>query len=278
MRQRATDQGDPKKYRTEIPNIVLTLGLSPYELALYVHLKRTAGGDGICWKSTATLARETGMSSGMVSKAKLTLQSLFPLLRKPLIKVSEETNPKGGKPNHSIIITDIWPENMNYFASSHSEADPATSSPHELASSYGEVASSPHEFTSSPGELRKEPDQERTQEERTLKEKDQQRDKRADTRGTRLPDDFSLNSETREWATMKTPLVNVDAALEEFCDYWWSVPGSKGRKLDWVRTFHNRLRELQGREVMRGGRGGQSNVSSGLAAAERVAARYEQRG
>lgn len=158
MRQRVADQGDLKKYRTEIPNIVCDLGLSPYEMTLYTHLKRTAGAGGVCWKSTATLARETGMSSGMVSKAKIGLQASRPLLKKPLINITEETNKKGGKANHAITIADIWAENMAYFASSLHEVD----SP---SSSYSEVASSPHERTSSPGEIKKELLEEGTKEE-----------------------------------------------------------------------------------------------------------------
>jgi hypothetical protein len=158
MRQRVTDRGDPKRYRTEIPNIVLTLGLSPYELSLYVHLKRTAGAEGICWKSTATLAKETGMSSGMVSKAKMGLQRTFDALRGTLITVSEEPNKRGGKPNHMIAIADVWPQNMARFASSHDEVEAEPSSPHERASSYSEV-------TSSPGEIRKEPIRKERQEE-----------------------------------------------------------------------------------------------------------------
>lgn len=147
---RVQDNGDAKRYRTEIPNIVFTLGLTPFELALYVHLKKTAGEDGTCWKSTATLAKETGMSAGMVSKAKQGL--LAPqtdLDGAPLIVISEETNPHGGKPRQLITLTDLWPANVNRFAK--------PSSPHEVASSYSERASSPHEVASSPHEIKKEP-------------------------------------------------------------------------------------------------------------------------
>lgn len=248
MAQRVVDHGDTKKYRTEIPNIVLTLGLSPYELALYVHLKRTAGADGVCWKSTATLARETGMSAGMVSKAKLSLQRRFLEIKKPLITVAEEANKKGGKPNHAITITDIWPQNMSHFSNSPHEVEASPISPHEGASSYSEVASSPHEFTSSQGEIRKEPIQERTPEERTQEEKQQHATPRADTRGTRLPDDFCLNSEMREWAAKSVPHVDLSLALAEFVDYWRGVPGQRGRKLDWLGTWRNRMRELEGRK------------------------------
>lgn len=156
MTQRVVDHGDLKKYRTEIPNMVFNLGLSPYEFTLYCHLKKTAGADGTCWKSTATLARETGMSSGMISKAKLALQQVFALTGGPLITVNEESNPKGGKPKHCITLTDIWEQNFKHKGAS---------SPHEGASSYSEVASSPHERSSSPGEIKKELREERTKEE-----------------------------------------------------------------------------------------------------------------
>lgn len=159
MAQRVVDHGDLRKYRTEIPNIVFTLDLSPYELALYCLLKKTAGADGTCWKSTATLAKESGMSSGMVSKAKVALQAPIAVLGKPLITVEEEPNKKGGKPKHCITLTDIWPENFRLRGSS---------SPCEVeneARSQGEVASSPHEQASSPHEIKKELREEVTNEE-----------------------------------------------------------------------------------------------------------------
>jgi hypothetical protein len=128
--------------------VVFTLGLSPFELTLYLHLKRTAGEQGECWKSTATLAKETGMSAGMVSKAKDALTTArIELAGKSLIHVKEEENPHGGKARHVITLTDIWPDNIKRFASS----------PHELASSQDEVASSYSEVTSSPHEIKKEP-------------------------------------------------------------------------------------------------------------------------
>lgn len=271
MAQRVTDEGNPRKYRTEIPNIVLTLGLTPYELTLYVHLKRTAGADGICWKSTATLARETGMSSGMISKAKLSLQRVIEPLTKPLIIVSDEVNQKGGKPNHSITVTDVWLQNMAHFASSQDEVANDPRSPHERASSSGEVASSYSEFTSSPHEIRNKPQEEITLEEGTLEEP-QRASPRADARGTRLPDDFCLNSSMREWATLSAPHVDLETALAEFCDYWRGIPGQRGKKLDWPATWRNRMRELEGRAMKNGKSNGtytQNNELRRTTAAER---------
>lgn len=74
-------------------------------------------------------------------------------------------------------------------------------------------------------------------------------DKRNAKNGTSLPPDLGaiLTPDVREWSARAVPAVDVDAALEEFCDYWRAVPGRKGRKTDWPATFRNRLRELQGR-------------------------------
>lgn len=160
------DDGDMHRYRTEVPNIVFRLGLTPFELALYCLLKQTAGDSGECWKSTATLAKETGMSAGMVSKAKEGLQNARAELgNKPLIHVREQDNVNGGRARHFITLTDVWPENMDACRRPAQATNAAPSSPHEQA-----VTSSPHErqvhhmnlqvhtvnVTSSPHELNKE--------------------------------------------------------------------------------------------------------------------------
>jgi hypothetical protein len=79
------DEGDLRKYRTEIPNMVYDIGLTPYEGWLYGHFKRVCGAkpEGMCWKSVATLAKETGMSTGRVSEARRELE------RRGLIKMDE---------------------------------------------------------------------------------------------------------------------------------------------------------------------------------------------
>jgi hypothetical protein len=152
MSVKATDDGAARRYYTEIPNLVLTLGLSPFELALYVHLKRTAGDDGRCWKSTPTLAKETGMSAGMITKAKEGLiKARSELGGRALIVVTEEANPHGGRARHVVTLADVWPENVARFAKPSSQ-DELASSPHELANSHHELASSPHEIKKNSGE------------------------------------------------------------------------------------------------------------------------------
>lgn len=64
----------------------------------------------------------------------------------------------------------------------------------------------------------------------------------ADKRGTRLKDDWQLTPELRIFASDLG--LEPNGLRDEFLDYWTSVPGSKGLKLDWNKTFKNRCREL----------------------------------
>ena len=60
--------------------------------------------------------------------------------------------------------------------------------------------------------------------------------------GTRLPDDFTVTTPMRQWADTNTPGIDLQAATAEFVDYWRSVPGSRGRKVDWTATWRNSMR------------------------------------
>jgi hypothetical protein len=174
--QTVEDAGPEQKYFTQVPNLVLTLGLSPYALALYVHLKRVTGKEGVCFKSTATLAADLNMSTGSISQAKQELADVHKelpegsgkpfkgkaLKGKPLITITKRKNRNGGKPRHHITLTDIWAENVAAFAKpeAHSSAR-GSSSYSEIASSSGERASSYSERTISPGEIKKIPSDEK---------------------------------------------------------------------------------------------------------------------
>lgn len=61
-------------------------------------------------------------------------------------------------------------------------------------------------------------------------------------RGIRLPSDWVPSPEGRRLALECG--VDPDELLLEFRDYWWSIPGSKGCKLDWEATWRNRCREV----------------------------------
>lgn len=64
-------------------------------------------------------------------------------------------------------------------------------------------------------------------------------------RGSRVPEDFEITNDLREWAAAETPDVDIDAKTLEWIDYWKSIAGAKGVKLDWVATWRNGMRKQQ---------------------------------
>jgi hypothetical protein len=60
-------------------------------------------------------------------------------------------------------------------------------------------------------------------------------------RGTRIPDNFAVTDEHREFAR-RNGLPDPDQHIDQFIDYWRAESGSKGKKLDWDATFRNWLR------------------------------------
>ncbi len=140
MKHRVSDDGDLRKYFVAIPNIVLQLGLNPYELALYAHFKQAAGDNGgVCWKSRATIAKEAHMSTGMVTKARAALEKPQAALGGfPLIRVSEVPHKDGGKATCHITVTDIWAINMTKYAPSYSDVVNQATSPSVSTTSQGD--------------------------------------------------------------------------------------------------------------------------------------------
>lgn len=61
----------------------------------------------------------------------------------------------------------------------------------------------------------------------------------ATKRGTRIPDDFAVTPAMVEWARENAPGVDGRRETEKFINYWRSVPGAKGLKLDWKATWRN---------------------------------------
>lgn len=58
-------------------------------------------------------------------------------------------------------------------------------------------------------------------------------------RGSRIPDDFTVTEEMRQWGRENAPGVNGDRETTKFINHFHSAPGSKGVKVDWVRTWQN---------------------------------------
>ena len=68
--------------------------------------------------------------------------------------------------------------------------------------------------------------------------------KGAETRGKRLTADWKPNDDHRaEAKTLGVSDADLQHIVDEFRNYWETIPGAKGRKLDWDKTFTNRLRD-----------------------------------
>ena len=73
-------------------------------------------------------------------------------------------------------------------------------------------------------------------------------------RGNRLPEDWHLSQADGEWALGEgwpESIIRVEA--EKFKDYWHSVAGQKGTKLDWSATWRNWMRNSNSPKLLEGG-------------------------
>lgn len=61
-------------------------------------------------------------------------------------------------------------------------------------------------------------------------------------RASPVPERFEITDTLRAWGAKETPLVNLDAKLPEFIDYW---RGTGAVKKDWVATWRNGMRKQQ---------------------------------
>jgi len=62
--------------------------------------------------------------------------------------------------------------------------------------------------------------------------------------GTRLPDDWQPPATVKAELARRYPNTRLDLILEEFVNYWTALPGPKARKLDWTKTFINRVTQV----------------------------------
>lgn len=101
---------------TMIPNIVSHLGLDVYQRALYFEIARIAGQNHACFMNNKNLAELCDMSEKKLRLVKKSLElPMEKLGGKALIKVIHRVAENGGKTSDLITVTNIWPENSNYF-------------------------------------------------------------------------------------------------------------------------------------------------------------------
>ena len=82
----------------------------------------------------------------------------------------------------------------------------------------------------------------RVREEKEINQKQDQKKEQASPSGSRLPKDWQLPDDWRQWAEAERPGVLVDDEAAKFADYWHGVAGAKGRKADWAGTWRNWIR------------------------------------
>jgi hypothetical protein len=70
-------------------------------------------------------------------------------------------------------------------------------------------------------------------------------------RGSRLSDSFAIDDVMRAWAAREVPGVDIDFETAKFIDHWRGTPGARGRKLDWIATWRNWLRNADDRAAPR---------------------------
>lgn len=116
MHEIRTEQQPDHHFRSEIPNIVYELGLSPIAFIIYSYLKRIAGDTGSCFKSIANLIKPMGISESSYKKYRKELTEKFDILGGlPLIRVEERKKKNGTNETTLITIVPIWRENGDYF-------------------------------------------------------------------------------------------------------------------------------------------------------------------
>jgi hypothetical protein len=64
--------------------------------------------------------------------------------------------------------------------------------------------------------------------------------------GSRLPADWQLPDDWRDWAKAERPDIDAKTEAASFADYWHAKPGKDGRKTDWQATWRNWIRRARG--------------------------------
>jgi len=87
------------------------------------------------------------------------------------------------------------------------------------------------------------------------REKEEGKPSSKKAQGKRLPDDWVLPDNYGQWALGEGwPESVIRSESEKFKDYWHSLPGAKARKVDWLATWRNWMRNSKSPKAITGGR------------------------
>lgn len=85
-------------------------------------------------------------------------------------------------------------------------------------------------------------------------------------RGARLPDDWRpTDADLAAITSLLLPATELQRQMDIFRDYWRSIPGAKGRKLDWSATWRNWMRRAAADQKQRSPRAGKYSIHDSLA-------------
>lgn len=117
--------------------------LDPFEFRLFAHYTRVCWQNaGECWQSVKTIHDATGISLGMITRSRKSLEAKGYIA---VIMPDGKSRNRGESIN--VTIVDRWQENAARYGK--------VVSPDEQGSSQSEIAVSPHELADSPGETNK---------------------------------------------------------------------------------------------------------------------------
>ncbi len=196
------------------------------EILVFTNLLAHADSFGMVDKHWRAIAEETGISRERVEKAIENLEAADPDSRSP----EEEGRRIVKMDEHRVWGWRIV--NYGKYRSIRSEEDRRVQN-----------RAAQERWRNKQGKPRKPPSAqaEAEAEAEEIKKDHSTRRARAE-RGTRLTDDWQLTPDLRGFASDLG--LEPQQARDEFVDYWTSVPGSRGLKLNWEKTFKNRCREL----------------------------------
>jgi len=84
--------------------------------------------------------------------------------------------------------------------------------------------------------------EEKSREEKSREEKNSPSLRSGEQRASRLPTDWVLPDDWRQWARAERSDLDLDRAAASFADYWHGKAGKDGRKADWAATWRNWVR------------------------------------
>jgi hypothetical protein len=97
-------------------------------------------------------------------------------------------------------------------------------------------------------------------EEKRREEKSKPKSKAETATASRLPADWTPSDSDLKFCAVERPDLDCSAVAARFSDYWRSLPGAKGKKLDWSATWRNWVRNENAKSGATHGKNGSSRA------------------